>query len=80
MLEEGKYVRLTDSPHMFGTVHFGTKHDGKPGIIFRQDSRLAEKMPDAFILHESEVEECSKPNDDEIKKINEGLAATRPIA
>jgi hypothetical protein len=78
-LKEGAYVRVTYSPHMFGTVHVGTKADGKEGIIFRQDPRLAEKMPDVFILSESEVEECAIPSDAEINSINAVLAANPTI-
>ena len=69
-MKEGDYVRLAVSPHQFGTVHQGTQHNGKAGLLFRQDARLAEKLPDFFLLAEGDVQVCARPSDREIEAIN----------
>jgi predicted N-formylglutamate amidohydrolase len=78
MLKEGDYVRLAVSSHQFGTVHQGTQHNGEPGILFRLDARLAEKLPDFFLLAEGDVEVCGRPSDREIEAINAILRDNPP--
>jgi hypothetical protein len=74
MLEEGSYVRMIAAPESRrGTIHEAINYKGKPQFLFRLDRRFKESFPDVFI-YPDEVEECGRPGDAEIERINKLVA------
>ena len=66
----GTYVRKMTAPN----THMGTLTDtrtrkGRVEYLLHQDSRFADVLSDIW-LHESQIERCSPPNDDEVDTIN----------
>ena len=70
MLEEGSYVCLLEAPNTRkGTLHQQANHEGIVQFVFRQDPRFGDRLPDVFI-NEAEVQECQRPSETEVAKIN----------
>ena len=65
----GQYVRIVVAPARMGTVLAARYDRGHISYLFHLDPRLSNKLPDAWIP-ESDMEECSRPTDEEVVAIN----------
>jgi hypothetical protein len=66
----GQYVRMITAPRTrMGTIIAARFDGGRVTFLFHQDPRFADKFPDAW-LPNSELEECSRPRDEQIEVIN----------
>lgn len=66
----GQYVRIiTASKTRMGIVMAARFDGGRVSLLFHQDPRLADKFPDTW-LPNSELEECSRPTDEQVERMN----------
>jgi hypothetical protein len=67
----GQYVRMVVAPNTrLGTIEAIQLRSGHRSFLFHQDPRIASRLPDIW-LRDSEFEECKRPTDEQIKRINE---------
>jgi hypothetical protein len=65
----GQHVRMLVAPYATGTVKSARFHEGKVRFLFQHDHRFATRLPDVWLL-DSELEECVRPADEEVTRIN----------
>lgn len=71
MLRDGTYVRMLVAPNTsMGTISGITIESGKTRFIFHHDPRFIDPIPDVY-LFDFDVEECERPTDAEVQRINE---------
>lgn len=69
----GQYVRIIAAPRTrMGTVMAARFDGGRVTLLFHQDPRFVEKSPDTWLLN-SELEECSRPTDEQVAMINNSI-------
>jgi hypothetical protein len=74
MLGEGSYVRIvTARETRRGTIHEVLNHKGEPQFLFRLDPRFNSELRE-LLIHDDEVEECERPSDAEIERVNKLIA------
>jgi len=67
----GQYVRMVVAPHTrIGTITAARFDKDHTSFLFHQDPRLAFRFPDIW-LQSTEVEECRRPSDEQVERINE---------
>jgi hypothetical protein len=66
-----QYVRMVVAPHTrIGTIKAVRFDNDQVSFLFHQDPRLAFRFPDIW-LQSSEVEECMRPTDEQVERINQ---------
>lgn len=67
----GQYVRIVVAPNTrMGTIEAVHFHEDHVSFLFHQDSRIAFRLPDIW-LRDFEFEECKRPTDEQITRIND---------
>lgn len=67
----GQYVRMVVAPDTrLGTIKAARFDKDHVRFLFHQDHRLVCRFPDIW-LQSSEVEECERPTDEQVERINE---------
>lgn len=67
----GQYVRMVVAPNTrIGTIQAVQFRRDHASFLFHQDPRIASALPDIW-LRDSEFEECDRPTDEQIMRINE---------
>lgn len=67
----GRYVRMLIAPHTrMGTIEAARFDRDHVTLLFHQDPRIEFKLPDMWI-HDSEVEDCARPSEEEVAMIND---------
>ena len=67
----GQYVRMIVAPNTrIGTIKSARFNKDHVTLLFHQDPRLVFRLPDVWLLG-SEVEECKRPTDEQVERINQ---------
>ncbi len=67
----GRYVRMVVAPNTrIGTIEAARFDRDHASFLFHQDPRIEFKLPDVWI-RDTEVEECGRPTEEEVAKIND---------